>query len=121
MKHKRHNEGEIITKKDYFKKIIFSLEDFSNTGHLLQVVTILPQTKLRAHKHAQQTEVHYVLEGEAVFTFNGQALLAQPGDAFITPPGDIHKVWNKTDKNFKLIVFKINVPSDTDDTEWMEE
>jgi hypothetical protein len=49
MKYRSSTEGEEIVKKDYRKKIIFSLDDFDEKGHLLQVVTIRPETRQRLH------------------------------------------------------------------------
>ena len=41
--------------------------------------------------------------------------MAKLGDAFICEPGDKHYFWNKTDKEFKLVVFKVDYP-EIDDT-----
>jgi quercetin dioxygenase-like cupin family protein len=102
------------------KKIIFSLNDFDEKGHLLQVVTIPPNTRQRIHSHDQQTEVFYILEGEATMTINGFDYLTKPGDAFICSPGDVHNVWNKIDNDFRLVVFKINLPEVGEDSHWHE-
>lgn len=119
MKYKSCSEGVDIIKKDYRKKIIFSLDDFQEKGHLLQVVTIPPHTKQRLHSHRVQTEVFYILEGETIITINGVDYAAKPGDAFISSPGDVHNLWNRTEKEFKLLVFKINLP-ENDDTDWQD-
>lgn len=121
MKYKSHTEGEVIQKKDYSKKIIFPLADFQVKGHLLQTVTIPPQTKQRLHKHFQQYEVNYILDGECAVIINGKEFFGKPGDSFITEPGDTHQLWNKSHKEFTLVVFKINYPQEGDDTEWIEE
>ena len=55
-----------IVKKDYSKRIILSLADFKEKGHLLQTVTIPANTKQRKHFHHKQTEVFYILEGETI-------------------------------------------------------
>ena len=112
--------GNEIIKKDYRKKILFSLTDFQDDGHLLQIVTIPPQTKQRLHSHNKQTEVFYILEGEAAITINNVDYESKPGDAFICSPGDVHNLWNKTDKDFKLLVFKINLPENDQDSNWQE-
>ena len=120
MKYKPSTEGQEIIKRDYRKKIIFSLHDFDEKGHLLQVVTIPPETRQRPHSHEKQTEVFYILEGEATLTINDVDYAAKPGDAFICSPGDIHSVLNKTDRDFKLVVFKINLPEEGEDSVWLE-
>lgn len=121
MKFKQSSDIEKEVKKDYTKKIIFSPSDFTQTGHLLQEVTIPPNTKQRAHYHSFQTEIFYILEGETIIHINGNDYAATPGDAFICEPQDKHYLWNKSDKEFKLIVFKINKIDNSDDTIWLEQ
>lgn len=120
MKYRSSTEGREIVRQDYRKKIIFSPADFEEKGHLLQVVTIPPGTRQRLHFHHQQTEVFYILEGEAVITLNDVEYLARPGDAFICSPPDVHNVWNQTDREFRLVVFKINLPKEGEDSQWLE-
>ena len=120
MRYKPAGEGEEVVQEDYRKRIIFSSEDFDEEGHLLQVVTIPPDTRQRLHSHREQTEVFYILEGETLITINGVEHLARPGDAFICSPGEVHNLWNKTDKEFRLVVFKINWPEDEEDSQWVE-
>jgi quercetin dioxygenase-like cupin family protein len=120
MKYRSSTEGKEVVKKDYRKKIIFSLDDFDENGHLFQVVTIPATTLQRRHFHDKQTEVFYILEGESTITINDVDYLAKPGDAFICSPGDVHNTWNNTNKDFKLLVFKINLPRDEEDSHWQE-
>jgi mannose-6-phosphate isomerase-like protein (cupin superfamily) len=120
MKYIPAGSGEIVEERDYSKTIIFSSDDFGEPGHLLQVVTVPPQTRQRLHLHRQQTEVFYVLEGEATILIAGEEFPAQPGDAFICCPGDTHRLWNRSREHFKLVVFKINKPQ-VDDSVWLEE
>lgn len=120
MKYKSVSEGKIITQSDYSKRIIFSFDEFKEKGHLLQTVTIPPRTKQRQHYHNKQIEVFYILTGEAVININAQDYTTTTGDAFICEPGDKHFVWNKSDKEFRLVVFKINYQLGSDDTIWIE-
>lgn len=116
MKYVPANKGKNIIKKDYSKEILFGIEEFSNDGHLLQTVTIPPNTKQREHFHNKQTEVFYILEGACKIYFNGMEFEAKPGDSFICEPEDRHYLWNQSNTPFKLIVFKINMPEE--DTVW---
>lgn len=121
MKYKKFSDGKLIQKQDYSKVVLFDLNDFKASGHWLQLVTIPPQTKQRAHVHHQQTEVEYVLDGEATFIINGEEILATKGDAFVIEPGDKHNVWNKSDVPCQILVFKINYPENGEgDSEWLE-
>jgi uncharacterized cupin superfamily protein len=96
---------------------------------LLQVVTIPLHTRQRMHSHEKQTEVFYILEGEATITINGVDYLARPGDAFTRGCGtvrpamcttNVHNLWNKTKGDFELLVFKINLPEEGEDSHWHE-
>jgi len=78
MKYKTSTESQKIVKKDYSKQIIFSLTDFKEKGYLLQTVTIPANTKQRSHFHHKQTEVFYILEGEALININDIDYLAKP-------------------------------------------
>ncbi len=120
MKYRSVTEGEEVVKQDYRKRILFSRKDFDEKGHLLQVVTIPAYTRQRLHFHEKQTEVFYILEGEAILTINAVDYPARPGDAFICSPGDVHRVWNTSDREFKLVVFKINLPEEGEDSQWLE-
>jgi mannose-6-phosphate isomerase-like protein (cupin superfamily) len=117
MKYFKAGSGKIIVSDDYSKEIIFDQSDLPGSGHLLQIVTIPPQTKQRLHYHNKQTEIFYILEGECHIFINDKEFVAKVGDAFICSPGDTHNLWNKTDKPFKLAVFKIDLPEDND-TNW---
>ena len=120
MKYKPWNSGGTIREKDYSKRVIFSSDDFREPGHLLQVVTIPPRTRQRLHFHREQTEVFYIVEGEAVISINERDYQARPGDAFICSPGDRHSLWNRSDNAFKVVVFKIDKPNQ-DDTDWLDD
>jgi quercetin dioxygenase-like cupin family protein len=118
-KYARAGSGETVQEVDYSKTIIFSGDDFQVPGHLLQVVIVPPQTRQRLHFHQQQTEVFYILEGQASIRLGSEDFLARPGDAFVCNPGDEHSLWNQSDQDFKLAVFKINAPV-ADDSVWLE-
>ena len=117
MKFKKANSGTVEIHEDYRKNILFGIYDFMDQKHLLQTVTIPPHTKQREHFHSVQTEVFYILRGECLIVVNGREYLSKQGDAIICEPHDVHYLWNKTDKEFELVVFKINYPGNTD-TQW---
>jgi mannose-6-phosphate isomerase-like protein (cupin superfamily) len=119
MKYRPAGLGKVVEEKDYSKTIIFSGDDFAEGGHLLQVVTVPPRTKQRLHLHKRQTEIFYVLEGRASIEIAGEEFDARAGDAFICTPGDRHSLWNQSDQDFRLIVFKINKPEE-EDSVWLE-
>jgi quercetin dioxygenase-like cupin family protein len=118
MKYNSLDQVMSVDKLDYSKKIIFDSDDFIQSGHLLQVVTIPPRTKQRIHFHNKQTEVFYVLKGKALLTINEVEYPTKEGDSFICSPGDKHNLWNKSDEKYEILVFKIDFQKDNEDTEW---
>lgn len=119
MKYIPRQKGEIARKKDYSKRVIFKPQDFLETGHQLQEVTIPPQTTQRAHLHRQQTEAYFILSGKAVLTVSDKDYPANPGDAFIIFPNEVHSFANNSNRPFKLVVFKLDYP-EKDDTIWYD-
>jgi mannose-6-phosphate isomerase-like protein (cupin superfamily) len=119
MKYKSQKDGETKQFVDYSKKKIFTGSDFFRTGFLLQKVTVPPNTKMRKHVHHTQTEVYYILSGECEIIINDFSIKAVSGDGFIISPEDTHYLWNKTNQNFDLAVFKYDVP-EIEDNEWLE-
>lgn len=119
MKYLKAGSGKLIKAQDYSKEILFKPEELPGHGHQLQTVTIPPRTKQREHSHNKETEVFYILEGICTIVINDEEFVAEKGDAFVCEPGDNHYFWNKTDEEFKLVVFKIDLP-DGDDTNWIE-
>ena len=120
MKYTPSAQGTEIVREDYRKKVIFSQDDFEEKGHLLQVVTIPPNTRQRMHFHDQQTEVFYILVGEATITISDMDYPARSGDAFICSPGDVHNLLNQTGQEFRLLVCKINMPEEGEASHWEE-
>jgi len=105
---------------DYSKRIIFDRHDLPEGGHMLQEVTIPPFTKQRSHHHLIQTEIFFILAGEGSIYINGLEYACKPGDALICSPGDKHFNWNKSSKEFSMLVIKINRPKDNEDSIWVE-
>ena len=120
MKYKSAIEGKYIVKKDYSKKIIFGLSDFQSKGHLFQEVIIPANTKQRNHYHLKQTELWYISQGEGHFFINNIDNLVKQGDTLMGGPRESHYVWNKSNQDLHILVFKIDMPENDEDTIWIE-
>jgi quercetin dioxygenase-like cupin family protein len=118
MKYVKAGKGNKIVRQDYSKEIIFDVNDLPGNGHMLQTVIIPPNTKQRNHSHDVQTEIFYILRGECSIFINEKEYIAKPGDSFVCEQGDEHYLWNKSDEEFELVVFKIDRPQDNEDTNW---
>ena len=55
------------------------------------------------HKHTQENEISYVLEGQLSVFQNGEVQVASAGEYVIKPKGIFHTFWNSTDKQIRFI------------------
>jgi quercetin dioxygenase-like cupin family protein len=47
------------------------------------------------HRHAQMTDISYVLEGELAFELEGEWRVLGPGSFALVPPGVVHTIANR--------------------------
>jgi quercetin dioxygenase-like cupin family protein len=118
MRYQPAGGGEVVVATDYEKRVLFSSADFPDPGHLLQVVTISPGTTQRRHFHHDQTEVFFILAGDAEIVIDGRCYRVAPEDAFICSPGEVHHVCNNTAEDVRILVFKLRLPEEGTDTTW---
>lgn len=70
------------------------------SGLCLQLASLPPGAKARAHLHAEHESAAYVIEGEMVLWFGDQLeqrVVARPGDFLYIPSGVPHLVMNASD------------------------
>lgn len=65
----------------------------------------LPPKVLAApvHRHTQEDEFSYILEGEVGARFGDEELVARPGDLVFKPRGEWHTFWNAGDEPARLL------------------
>jgi quercetin dioxygenase-like cupin family protein len=66
-------------------------------------VTLAPGGGHAFHKHPQQEEVIYVIEGEVEQWREEENRMLGPGDAVFLPAGTVHASFNTSDGNAKLL------------------
>lgn len=70
------------------------------SGLCLELASLPPGARARAHQHAKHESAAYVIEGEMVLWFGGrleQKLAARAGDFLFIPSGVPHLVMNGSD------------------------
>jgi glyoxylate utilization-related uncharacterized protein len=55
------------------------------------------------HKHTNEDEISYVLEGELSVIQNGEVQTAQPGQYIVKPRGIFHTFWNARNERARFI------------------
>ncbi len=82
------------------------LIDSAHTGGRLAVVEhLLAPRSIAApvHRHTNEDEFSFVLEGRVGAIFDGVEVFAEPGDLIFKPRGEWHTFWNAGDAPARLI------------------
>ncbi len=77
-----------------------SADTAGTSGLCLQLASLPPGAKARAHLHAEHESAAYLIEGEMVLWFGDQLeqkIVVRPGDFLYIPSGTPHLVMNGSD------------------------
>ena len=88
------------------------------SGLCLQLASLPPGARARAHRHAEHESAAYVIEGEMVLWFGEQLehkLVARPGDFIYIPNGVPHLVLNASDTEPAVAVLARTDPDEQED------
>lgn len=64
-----------------------------------------PGQAQKAHSHAENDKIYYVLEGHGDFTVGDETVKGVPGMAVLCPPGVDHGVLNSSEGRLVVLVF----------------
>jgi mannose-6-phosphate isomerase-like protein (cupin superfamily) len=65
--------------------------------------TVEPGVLVAAHRHTDETQGAYVLEGALGFYVDGEETLARAGTYIVRPAGSVHALWNPTDTPARML------------------
>ena len=69
-------------------------EELNNKGRLFANITLRPGCGIGFHMHENESELFYVIKGEAVYNDNGTEYPVSAGDVMVCPAGTGHAVSN---------------------------
>ncbi len=95
-----------IEGKGYKKRIL--IDDLKDKVNLIQDVIILPNQTVPQHKHEYTDEIFYITENSATMIVENKRFKVKPGDMIFIKKQEMHGFENKTDKELKLLVLKLN-------------
>jgi mannose-6-phosphate isomerase-like protein (cupin superfamily) len=67
-----------------------------------------PGTSIGVHRHQDDEEYYYILEGQGIMTLNGQQLPVGPGDITAVFPGGEHGLENAGTSSLRVLVFSVS-------------
>lgn len=99
----RKGVGEVEIQK------IIDDEDINQGIKMIAKVIIKPKSSIGYHKHTDEGEIYYILEGEGVFIDEkGKRNFVKNGDACITRNNQSHGIENNSDKDVSIIAIVFN-------------
>jgi quercetin dioxygenase-like cupin family protein len=103
---KKINHNNWIQGKSYKKRIL--IEELKGKINLIEDVTIIPKGEIPCHEHKFTDEIFYIVKNSAKMIVNKEEFEVSPGDMIYVDKNESHGFRNENDKEFKMIVFKIN-------------
>jgi quercetin dioxygenase-like cupin family protein len=95
-----------IGDKSYKKRIL--LDELEGKINLIEDVVIVPKGEVPCHKHDFTDEIFYVTKNSAIMIVNGKEFEVHPEDMIYVSKNESHGFRNESDREFKMIVSKIN-------------
>jgi mannose-6-phosphate isomerase-like protein (cupin superfamily) len=100
------NHNNWIKGKNYQKRIL--LEELKEKINLIEDIIVFPKEEIPCHKHDFTNEIFYITNNSATMIVNNKEFEVNPGDVVYVNKNESHGFRNKSNNEFKMIVFKIN-------------
>ncbi len=100
------NHDNWIQGKSYQKRIL--IDELKEKINFIEDVVVVPKGEISCHSHDFTDEIFYIINNSAIMTVNNQEFQVNPGDMICVDKNESHGFKNESDKEFKMIVFKIN-------------
>ncbi len=95
-----------IPGKSYKKRIL--VEGLKSKINLIEDVIVESKGKIPIHSHNFTDEIFYITEGSATMIINEKEFEVNPGDMIYVDKEEEHGFRNESEKDFKMLCFKIN-------------
>ncbi len=78
-------------------------EELCEKGRMFSKITLKSGCSIGFHVHEKDSELFYIIKGEAEYNDNGTTVTVKAGDVTICPAGTGHSIANKTDETVEFI------------------
>ena len=76
--------------------------EMNDKGRLFANITLKPGCSIGYHVHENDTELFYLMKGEALYNDNGTECILHAGDVMVCPAGTGHAVANNGQEDVEL-------------------
>ena len=77
-------------------------EELNNKGRLFANITLKPGVSIGYHVHEADSELFYLMKGQALYNDNGTECILNAGDVMICPAGTGHAIANNGEEDVEL-------------------
>lgn len=87
---------------------VFETDSFQTKIDFIDFSIIPPESTIGYHRHSNNEEIYFILEGEGKMNMNGSEFLVRSGDVIINSPYSSHGLKNIGKNEIKLFVFQVS-------------
>ncbi|MDI6734837.1 MAG: cupin domain-containing protein [bacterium] len=87
----------------------FIAEDFESDWNFVDFAIIPPGSSIGIHKHGEDEEMYFILEGRGIITVNGEEREVCSGDLILNKPGWSHGIRNESKEEIKILVVEVKL------------
>ena len=100
------NHNNWVKGESYQKRIL--IEELKEKINLIEDVIISPKGEIPCHSHDFTDEIFYIVSNSAIMIVDNEEFKVNSGEMIYVDKNKSHGFRNESDKEFKMIVFKIN-------------
>jgi mannose-6-phosphate isomerase-like protein (cupin superfamily) len=83
--------------------------DFVGPWHFVDYAVLPPGSTIGLHRHGEDEELYFILEGEGAMTVDGERRRVRPGDLILNSPGGTHGLENDSDQELGVLVIEVGL------------
>ena len=77
-------------------------EELNEKGRLFANITLKPGCSIGYHVHEKDSELFYLMKGEALYNDNGEEKILTAGDVMLCPAGTGHAIANNCEEDVEV-------------------
>lgn len=83
--------------------------DFVGPWHFVDYAVLPPGSSIGLHRHGEDEELYFILEGGGLMTVDGERRRVRRGDLILNRPGGIHGLENVSDQRLSILVIEVGL------------
>jgi len=103
MKVAHNGTGSISFSRSFFKN------DFQSNLSFIDYVEVPPGASIGFHRHGNNEEIYFIIEGQGIMTTNDDKYSVSSGDLILNRPGWSHGFENTTLELTKILVWEVGI------------